>query len=87
GRRAGLKILCPRGRAGSIPAAGILKSFKNISFLKLFFCLTSSINIHLSEEVTIRFHQFAYRVISAYVSSGDLFIKFSEINKNSKLLN
>lgn len=37
GRRAGLKILCPRGRAGSIPAAGIKQDIKRFYNVVVFF--------------------------------------------------
>ena len=40
GRRAGLKIQCPQGRAGSTPAAGIVIKTR---FLDLVFCFISLI--------------------------------------------
>ena len=38
GRRAGLKIQCPQGRAGSTPAAGIVEKtrFSDLVFFSLF---------------------------------------------------
>ncbi len=40
GRRAGLKIQCPQGRAGSTPAAGIACTVSFASSFYLFLCLT-----------------------------------------------
>ena len=39
GRRAGLKIQCPQGRAGSTPAAGIVEKtrFSDLVFFSLFY--------------------------------------------------
>ena len=38
GRRAGLKIQCPQGRAGSTPAAGIVKKTRFLDLVFFFLC-------------------------------------------------
>ena len=70
GRRAGLKIQCPQGRAGSTPAAGIVFSSSNVDwFLKAF--LFVLVNSHLFNLNVVKDFSLYYFLLLPFPQPND----------------